>query len=248
MLSDLVFGDNSDKRFYGIYRGICVNSEDPLKKGRITLQIPQILGTVVTDWAWPIVGGLTQGAAPYGTFSSMTNVYQGGTTTNLGVVSTATPIKLEITEDANGPYTDPTDRSKIYVNETADYFFEFSGQAAKGGGASAQIDLWIRKNGVDIPRSNSRYTLQGNPNEVLVTVAFILDLKAGDYVQVMFSSASADAHLVAYSGLTVPTRPDIPSIIATINAIGKHIPQPGSGVWVMFEGGDPNFPLWMGEF
>lgn len=25
-------------------------------------------------------------------------------------------------------------------------------------------------------------------------------------------------------------------------------PTPGSGVWVMFEGGDPDFPVWMGVF
>lgn len=26
------------------------------------------------------------------------------------------------------------------------------------------------------------------------------------------------------------------------------LPTPGSGVWVMFEGGDPDFPVWMGVF
>lgn len=248
MFSNLIFGDNSDKRFYGIYRGVCVNSEDPLEKGRITLQIPQILGSVVTDWAWPIVGGIGQVKSPYGTFSSAQDWYQGGTNTNLGVVNTPTAIPHEITEDANGPYVDPATPTRIYVSETADYFFQFSGQLSKGGGASAQADVWIRKNGVDLPRSNSRVTFQGNPNEVLVMVAFILDLRKGDYIEVVFSSASADAHFTHHGGLTGPTRPDIPSIISTINSVGKHIPQPGSNVWVMFEGGDPNFPLWMGEF
>ena len=28
----------------------------------------------------------------------------------------------------------------------------------------------------------------------------------------------------------------------------RSIPEVGSGVWVMFEGGDPNFPVWLGVF
>jgi uncharacterized protein involved in type VI secretion and phage assembly len=40
-----------DKRFYGIYEGICTNSFDPDNKNRIKLQVPQILGTAETDWA-----------------------------------------------------------------------------------------------------------------------------------------------------------------------------------------------------
>ena len=44
---------NEDKRFYGIYQGICTNNEDPDKLYKIKLQIPQVLGTEETDWALP---------------------------------------------------------------------------------------------------------------------------------------------------------------------------------------------------
>lgn len=53
--SSILAGTNSDKRFYGIYRGVCVDNNDPICKGRVTLQVPQILGSAVTDWAWPVV-------------------------------------------------------------------------------------------------------------------------------------------------------------------------------------------------
>lgn len=62
--SSILTGTNSDKRFYGIYRGICVDSIDPISKGRVRLQVPQILGTAVTDWAWPIVSGSGTLTAP----------------------------------------------------------------------------------------------------------------------------------------------------------------------------------------
>lgn len=43
----------TDKRFYGIYEGICIDNEDPDKLSRITLQVPQILGQEITAWAKP---------------------------------------------------------------------------------------------------------------------------------------------------------------------------------------------------
>jgi hypothetical protein len=44
---------NEDKRFYGIYEGICTNNQDPDKKYKIKLKVTQILGDSETDWASP---------------------------------------------------------------------------------------------------------------------------------------------------------------------------------------------------
>ena len=45
--------DSYEKRFYGIYEGICSDNADPTFINRIKLQIPQLLGTEITDWAMP---------------------------------------------------------------------------------------------------------------------------------------------------------------------------------------------------
>jgi hypothetical protein len=42
-----------DKRFYGIYEGVCVDNEDPDYLNKIKVQVPQILGEEITDWAKP---------------------------------------------------------------------------------------------------------------------------------------------------------------------------------------------------
>lgn len=34
----------------------------------------------------------------------------------------------------------------------------------------------------------------------------------------------------------------------TIPGVTTHIPTIGSGIWAMFEGGDPSFPIWLGTF
>jgi uncharacterized protein involved in type VI secretion and phage assembly len=50
MIKDL-YGNT---RFYGIYRGVVTAINDPLDKGRVKMQIPQILATETTEWAWPV--------------------------------------------------------------------------------------------------------------------------------------------------------------------------------------------------
>lgn len=38
-------------KFYGLYRGICIDNADPKEKLRIRVQIPQLFGGSVTNWA-----------------------------------------------------------------------------------------------------------------------------------------------------------------------------------------------------
>lgn len=41
------------RRFFGVYRAVVADNNDPLIKGRLRLKIPQVLGDEVTGWAWP---------------------------------------------------------------------------------------------------------------------------------------------------------------------------------------------------
>ena len=42
-------------RFYGVYRGVVKDTNDPLGKFRVKLQVPQVLSGAITEWAWPMV-------------------------------------------------------------------------------------------------------------------------------------------------------------------------------------------------
>jgi hypothetical protein len=44
-----------DKRFYGLYQGICIDNSDPDGAYKIKLQVPQVLGQAVTNWAQPCI-------------------------------------------------------------------------------------------------------------------------------------------------------------------------------------------------
>jgi uncharacterized protein involved in type VI secretion and phage assembly len=45
-----------ERRFYGKYRGLVVDNDDPERLGRLTVRVPSVLGSeVVTGWAMPCV-------------------------------------------------------------------------------------------------------------------------------------------------------------------------------------------------
>lgn len=224
-----------DKRYFGIYSGTVVESNDPLKQGRVTLRIPQVLGEqdeAITDWAPPVGGAIGQVDWPYGTFYTASNQAIG--------VNTATTISGWTESDTNKTYLSGT---RLYVQETGDYYLQFSAMLTKSNASSGTADIWIRKNGTNIPYSNTRITLAGSGAEVTMTVGLILDLDAKDYIELVSSANSTNTSISA-SGSGVG--PAVPGIIATLNLIGKWKPQPNTAVWVMFQGGDPNFPVWLG--
>lgn len=224
---------NIGQMFYGIYRGKVYDANDPEGLGRVQLIVPQVLGQAVTDWAYPVNGALTQSKFPYGTFYTTADQAIG--------VNTPTVINTSWVEgDASRTYLDG---SRIYVQETGDYFVQFSAMFIKTNASSGTASMWFSKNGVDIPDSNTKITLAGNNSEITMTVSLILDLEAGDYIQFVSSANSTNTFI---SSDSAGVGPAVPGIIATLNLIGKWKPQPGTGVWVMFEGGDPNFPLWIG--
>ena len=82
--------------------------------------------------------------------------------------------------------------------------------------ASAQeFYLWFRKNGVDVTDSASQVRIQGNNAEVFVALNYFFNLKANDYVELMFSVSNLGVQLLA-SGPVAP-HPGIPSVILTVS-------------------------------
>lgn len=43
------------RQFWGKYRGLVVDNEDPMMLGRLQVSVPQVLGEVLTAWAMPCV-------------------------------------------------------------------------------------------------------------------------------------------------------------------------------------------------
>ena len=75
--------------------------------------------------------------------------------------------------------------------------------------------MWPRINGVDVPDSNSQIQIQGNDAEQLVTVGYFFDLKAGDYVEIMFAVNDTTVQMDYFPASAF--YPAIPSIILTVS-------------------------------
>jgi uncharacterized protein involved in type VI secretion and phage assembly len=52
-------------RFYGKYRGLVVDNDDPQQKGRLRAHVPEVLGDVDSGWALPCVPYAGDGSGQY---------------------------------------------------------------------------------------------------------------------------------------------------------------------------------------
>lgn len=71
--------------FFGLYRGVVVDNNDPTHHKRLRLRIPAVLDTAVTDWAWPCLPP-TENHADHKThvvIASATSVGDHGTHTHI---------------------------------------------------------------------------------------------------------------------------------------------------------------------
>ena len=140
------------------------------------------------------------------------------TTQTATAINTAKAITFNSTDLSGGVYLgSPT--SRIYVDTEGIYNFDTSFQLDKTAGGVGLFYLWFRLNGVDVPDSASQIRIQGNNAEIFSSLNYFFDLKANDYVEIMYSVDDLTVQLLAEPA-SAP-HPGIPSIILTVsNNIG----------------------------
>jgi hypothetical protein len=136
------------------------------------------------------------------------------TTQAATVINTAKSITFNTTDLSNGVFIGST-TSRIIVDTEGIYNFDTSFQLDKTAGGTAIFDFWFRVNGVDVTDSFSRIRIQGNNAEIFSSLNFFFDLKANDYVELMFSVTDLTVEITAFAA-SAP-HPGIPSIILTVN-------------------------------
>ena len=136
------------------------------------------------------------------------------TTQVAAAINTATAITFNTTDLSKG-VTIGSPTSRVVVDSEGIYNFQTSIQLDCTVATAEEFYLWFRVNGVDVANSASQVRVQGNNAEVFLAVNLFLNLKAGDYVELMFSVSSTGVQLLA-SGAVAP-HPGIPSIILTVS-------------------------------
>ena len=139
------------------------------------------------------------------------------TTQTATTINTAKAITFNTTDLSQGVLLATT--SRVQVDSEGIYNFQTSIQLDKTSGGTAIFDLWFRLNGVDVADSASRVRIQGNNAEIFSSLNYFFDLKANDYVELMFSVDDLSVELKTFPA-AAPV-PGIPSIILTVaNNIG----------------------------
>ena len=136
------------------------------------------------------------------------------TTQVAAAINTATAITFNTTDLSKG-VTIGSPTSRVVVDSEGIYNFQTSIQLDSTVATAEEFYLWFRVNGVDVANSASQARVQGNNAEVFLALNLFFSLKAGDYVELMFSVSNTGVQLLA-SGAVAP-HPGIPSIILTVS-------------------------------
>jgi len=154
---------------------------------------------------------------PYGAF-------QDGTDQTAANTTTAYAITFDTTDYSNGITLSNT--SRLNVSQGGLYNVQFSVQFKNTTNDTQDVEVWFRKNGTDIANSGSRFGLaprksSGDPSHMIGALNYFVDLAESDYLQLMWRPSDVGVSIEHFAAGTSPTRPAIPSVIATVSFVSN---------------------------
>ena len=148
----------------------------------------------------------------YGVFVNTSSQYATGLANTMILMSASTSV-------VSTQGITVVDGSKFTVLSGGTFNLQFSAQMDKSGGNAADITIWFRKNGVDIPNSSTYFLLANNNSFEIVAWNFVDTLLPGQYFQICWSTTNQDVYIPYTIIGTSPTRPAAPSVIVTLTQI-----------------------------
>ena len=138
--------------------------------------------------------------------------------------NTATQITFGTNDFLNGCTNDGTDG--IAVEQSGIYNYQFSIQFANTDSQAHAAWVWLRKNGVDITGTGSKFDVpssHGSSDGYLIAACnFYVELAAGDTIEMWAAVNNAAVYMEAYPAQTSPfAMPSIPSVVATLSFVSN---------------------------
>jgi len=154
---------------------------------------------------------------PYGAF-------QDGTDQTAANTTTAYAITFDTTDFSNGVTL--SNSSRLNVSQAGLYNLQFSLQFKNTTNDTQDVDVWFRKNGTNIDKSNSRFGLaprksSGDPSHMIGALNFFVNLAANDYIEIMWRPSDVGVSIEHFAASSSPTRPVVPSVIATLSFVSN---------------------------
>jgi hypothetical protein len=161
-------------------------------------------------------------AAPYAQFSDYND--QAATTT-----ATENILGLDTEDLSNGVYL--SNGNRINFRNSGKYAIQFSIQVVNSTNDVQSLDIWFKKNGSNIDKSNSKFGIKprkssGAASQLIAATMVFFDLTAGDYIQLAWRPTDIGVSFehfaaVASSG-TTPAIPETPTAFITVQYIAPY--------------------------
>jgi hypothetical protein len=127
-------------------------------------------------------------------------------------------MQLETTEISNG--VSVVSGSRIRVANPGVYNLQFSAQLEKTTNGADTAYIWFKKNGTNVPRSNTAIDVlkqAGGSGKFVAAWNYIDTLSTNDYIEITWQSADTTMQLAADTASG--NFPSIPSVIATLTQV-----------------------------
>jgi hypothetical protein len=147
----------------------------------------------------------------YGAFSDTT-------TQTAASINVAYGMVFNTTDSSNGVVVgSPT--SRLVADFQGVYNVQFSAQLDKTSGSAANIYIWLRKNGTNVPNTTTVVTLQGSSAKAVAAWNYIVQLDPTQYVELMWATDDTNVKILAATATSV--WPATPSVIATVTQVNN---------------------------
>jgi hypothetical protein len=147
----------------------------------------------------------------YGQFSD--------TTIQSGSSATAYAMKLNTVDLASG--FNIVGGTRITAANSGTFNLQFSAQLFQTTNNAAEISIWLRKDGINVPNSNTDLTIEkiSGGGKLVAAWNYIVQLNATQYVELMWSSTRNDTQIFSSGTQSSPSRPATPSVIVSMTQI-----------------------------
>ena len=155
--------------------------------------------------------------APVGYYGA----FEDNTSQTAAAINTPYPMKFGTTDLSNAVtmVSDGSNLTRITIANTGIYNIQFSAQFDRTNSGTDVVDIWLRKNGTDVVGSGGKIVLTGGAaaSAIIATWNYVLDVTAGDYYQLMWSTTDTHVRILYEAAQTSPfAHPIIPSTILTV--------------------------------
>jgi hypothetical protein len=117
---------------------------------------------------------------------------------------------------------------EIWFDKPGQYLVTFSLQVTNRGNAEQEFEVWAGYNGTNYPLSNTRFDIPARKStdvwaHIVPAISGIFTVTNPDteYLTIKWWASSTDVFLEHYPAGTGPTRPEIPSVILTVNFVSR---------------------------